>query len=449
MEFLILGPLEARVGERTLPLGGPKQRSLLALLLLHRNEAVSTDRLTDGLWGEQPPATAGKVVQVYVSRLRRLLGPAGEGGGRLVTRPPGYLLRLDPDELDLDRFEALVERAGRAMATGDAAAAAEALRRGLALWRGPALADLAFEPFAQAAAAGLEEQRLAALESRLEADLALGRAPELIGELGALVGEHPLRERLRRSLVLALYRAGRQAEALEAYRAARRALVQDLGIEPGPELAELEGAILRHDPALAPRSSPASPVPPAPDPPTASPAPTGSGGRAQARDGPVLRHRGLDRAHGALGRRGDARAAGPLPRARPRRGGPLRRHGEQAAGRRLHGPDGRAGRHEDHALRAVLAALGLRRRLAEGALASDDSAVPIRVRMGLDSGLVVLATMGDPGAEPTAIGEIVVVAERVQRLAEPGAILAGEESPGWWPAPYGSSRWTCAGGGQD
>ena len=263
-----------------------------------------------------------------------------------MTRPPGYLLRLDPDELDLDRFEALVERAGRAMATGDAAAAAEALRRGLALWRGPALADLAFEPFAQAAAARLEEQRLAALESRLEADLALGRAPELIGELGALVGEHPLRERLRRSLVLALYRAGRQAEALEAYRAARRALVQDLGIEPGPELAELEGAILRHDPALAPRSSPASPVP-APDPPTTpapSRAPTGPGGRAQARDGPVLRHRGLDRPHGALGRRGDARAAGPLPRARPRGGRPLRRHGEQAAGRRLHGPDGRAGR---------------------------------------------------------------------------------------------------------
>ena len=187
MDFLILGPLEARVEGRELPLGGTKQRALLALLLLHRNEVVSTDRLIDGLWGEEPPATAVKVVQVYVSRLRRLLGPSGPAGGRLVTRPPGYLLRLDPDELDLDRFEALVEEARRAGAAGDPAAAAAALRRGLAMWRGPPLADLAFEPFAQAAAARLEEQRLAALESRIEADLALGRAPELIGELGALV----------------------------------------------------------------------------------------------------------------------------------------------------------------------------------------------------------------------------------------------------------------------
>ena len=429
MEFLILGPLEARVGERTLPLGGPKQRSLLALLLLHRNEAVSTDRLTDGLWGEQPPATAGKVVQVYVSRLRRLLGPAQEGGGRLVTRPPGYLLRLDPDELDLDRFEALVERAGRAMATGDAAAAAEALRRGLALWRGPALADLAFEPFAQAAAARLEEQRLAALESRLEADLALGRAPELIGELGALVGEHPLRERLRRSLVLALYRAGRQAEALEAYRAARRALVQDLGIEPGPELAELEGAILRHDPALAPRSSPASPVPPAPDPPTAPapspPRPAPEGERKHVTvlfcdivgSTALMERLGAEAMHELLGRFHELASEEV-----GRYGGTV----SKLLGDGFMALMGAPAAHEDHALRAVLAALGLRRRLAEGALASDDSAVPIRVRMGLDSGLVVLASMGDPGAEPTAIGEIVVVAERLQRLAEPGAILAGE-----------------------
>ncbi len=245
MDFLILGPLEARLDGRELPLGGTKQRALLALLLLQRNEVVSTDRLIDGLWGERPPATALKVVHTYVSRLRRLLG-----SGRLVTRSPGYLLRLDPDELDLDRFEALVEEAGRAMAAGDPEAAATALRRGLAMWRGPPLADLAFEPFAQAAAARLEEQRLAALESRLEADLAVGRAPELIGELSALVGEHPLRERLRSCLVLALYRAGRQAEALEAYRSARRALVDDLGIEPSDALAELERAILRHDPTL-------------------------------------------------------------------------------------------------------------------------------------------------------------------------------------------------------
>ena len=282
MEFLILGPLEARVDGRGLPLGGAKQRALLALLLLHRNEVVSTDRLIDGLWGEEPPATAVKVVQVYVSRLRRLLEPSGDGG-RLATRPPGYLLELEGDELDLDRFERLVEEADRASARGDPAAASGALRLGLAMWRGPPLADLAFEPFAQAMAVRLEEQRLAALESRVEADLALGRAPELIGELGALVREHPLRERLRGSLVLALYRSGRQAEALEGYREARRAL-DDLGIEPSPALAALEGAILRHDPALelpsaqAPAPAPASPTPAPERPPAPTGSPTTTGG---------------------------------------------------------------------------------------------------------------------------------------------------------------------------
>jgi len=260
MDFRILGPLEARVDGHELPLGGAKQRALLALLLLHRNEVVSSDRLIDGLWGEEPPATAAKVVQVYVSRLRRLLGPSGSGQGRLVTRAPGYLLEVAPEELDLERFEGLVAEAGRASATGDPAGASAALRLGLALWRGPALGDLVFEPFAREASLRLEEQRVAAVESRMEADLALGRAPELVGELGALVREHPFRERLRGSLVLALYRSGRQAEALEAYRAARRSLVDELGIEPSPGLVELERAILRHDPALV-LPSPPGPAP--------------------------------------------------------------------------------------------------------------------------------------------------------------------------------------------
>ncbi len=271
IDFRILGPLEAHAG-RALPLGGAKQRALLALLLLRRNEAVSTDDLIDGLWGEAPPATAAKAVQVYVSRLRRLLGPAPSGHGRLCTRAPGYLLELSPGELDLQRFETLVEEAQQATAGGDPAAAADALRRGLALWRGPPLADLAFEPFAQAAAARLEEQRLAALESRVEADLAAGRAPELVGELSALVREHPYRERLRRQLVLALYRSDRQAEALEAHRAARRALMDELGIEPSAGLAELEQAILRHDPALAlPAPDMWAAPPPAPVPGGAAP----------------------------------------------------------------------------------------------------------------------------------------------------------------------------------
>jgi DNA-binding SARP family transcriptional activator/class 3 adenylate cyclase len=435
MDFLILGPLEARIDGRELPLGGTKQRALLALLLLHRNEVVSTDRLIDGLWGEQPPATAAKVVQVYVSRLRRLLGPAGQGRGRLVTRPPGYLLQLDPDELDLDRCERLVEEAGRAMAAGDPAAAAAALRRALALWRGPPLADLAFEPFAQAAAVRLEEQRLAALESRLEADLALGRAPELIGELSALVGEHPLRERLRSCLVLALYRAGRQAEALEAYRSARRALVDDLGIEPSPALAELERAILRHDPSLAlppPPSPPASPEPPdaAPEPP-ASPGPPPhrrpqEGERKHvtvlfcdiAGSTALTERLGAEAMHELLGRFHD------LARDEVHRyGGRVRRF----LGAGFMALMGAPAAHEDHALRAVLAALGLRRRLAEGALAAGDSAVPIRVRMGLDSGLVVIGTVGDdPDAEPAAIGATVDTAERLQREAEPGTILASD-----------------------
>ena len=258
MDFRILGPLEVCADRRVLPLGGAKQRALLALLLLHRNEVVSVDRVIDGLWGEAPPPTAAKTVQVYVSRLRRLLGPPGAAGSRLVTRPPGYLLEVAPEETDLDRFELLVDEARRASADEEPQVAAAALRRALALWRGPPLSDVALVPFAQAAALGLEEQRLEALEARVEADLALGRAPELVGELSALVREHPYRERLRADLMLALYRSGRQAEALEAYRVARRALVDELGIDPSPALAQLERAILSHDPAIAlPAAAPA------------------------------------------------------------------------------------------------------------------------------------------------------------------------------------------------
>ncbi len=202
----------------------------------------------DSLWGETPPPAAAKTVQVYVSRLRRVLGPGEAAESRLATRPPGYLLELAPDEADLDRFERLVEEAREA---AEPAAAASALRRALALWRGPPLSDVALAPFAQEAARRLEEQRLAALEARVEADLALGRAPELVGELSALVREHPYRERLRAGLMLALYRSGRQAEALESYRVARRALVDELGIDPSPALAQLERAILSHDPVVA------------------------------------------------------------------------------------------------------------------------------------------------------------------------------------------------------
>jgi DNA-binding SARP family transcriptional activator len=248
MEFRILGPLEVCAeGGRTLDLAG-KQRALLAVLLLHANEAVSTDRLTDALWGEEPPETAGKALQVYVSRMRKLLGP--EGDRLLVTRSPGYALDLDGHELDLHLFERLRDDAGRAMAAGDPGSAAAKLRDALSLWRGPPLADFAFEPFAQGEIARLEELRLTALGERIDADLALGRHADLVGELEALVAENPLRERVRAQLMLALYRARRQAEALDAYQAARRALVDELGIEPSPELQELERRILRQDPSL-------------------------------------------------------------------------------------------------------------------------------------------------------------------------------------------------------
>ena len=188
MEFRLLGSLDVAERDRSLPLGGSKQRALLADLLLHANAVVPVERLIDDLWGASPPATVAKSVQVYVSRLRKQLGD-----GRLVTRPPGYVLRVDPSELDVARFEALVTRARGA----EPEVAAARLREALALWRGPPLADLAYEPFAQAEIARLEELRLAALEQRIDAELAPGRHAELVGELEALAAEHPLRERLR------------------------------------------------------------------------------------------------------------------------------------------------------------------------------------------------------------------------------------------------------------
>jgi DNA-binding SARP family transcriptional activator len=243
MEFRILGPLEVVEQDAPLRLGGGKQRALLAVLLLHANEVVSTDRLVEELWGEDRPPTAAKIVQVYVSQLRRLLAD-----GTLLTRRPGYVLRVEPADLDLARFEQLVAEAR----TSEPAAAAEKLREALALWRGPPLADFAYEQFAQTEIARLEELRLAAVEARIAADLELGRHAELVGELEALVSEHPLRERLRGQLMLALYRCGRQAEALEAYRRGRRLLADELGLEPNVELQELEKAILVQDPSLAP-----------------------------------------------------------------------------------------------------------------------------------------------------------------------------------------------------
>jgi DNA-binding SARP family transcriptional activator len=264
LEFRILGPLEV-VGEAgALRLGGPKRRGVLAILLLNANRVVPIDRLADDLYGDATPASAVTQLQGHVSQLRKLLDPdrpAGAPGSLLETREPGYLIKVAPEQIDLQRFERQTEDALRALARGDAADAAASLRRALDLWRGPALADLADEPFAQPAIARLEELRLAALEQRIEAELALGRHLELVGELETLVSEYPFREGLRGQLMLALYRSGRQTDALAAYREARRALVESFGVEPTPTLQELERAILRQDRALELARDAAGPVP--------------------------------------------------------------------------------------------------------------------------------------------------------------------------------------------
>jgi DNA-binding SARP family transcriptional activator len=254
VEFRILGPIEVWDEGRQLSLGGSKQRALLAVLLLHANEVVSADRLIDELWGEDSSENAATALRVNVSRLRKALP-----SDTLATRSPGYTIRLGPDQLDLYRFERLVDDARGSLAVGKAKEASDRLREALALWRGPALADASYHSFAQAAIARLEEIRLAALELRIEADLTLGRHRELLAELEELVAEQPLRERLRGYLMTALYRSGRQAEALDAYRQARRVLVEELGIEPGPMLQELERAILQQDPGLdVPATPPAA-----------------------------------------------------------------------------------------------------------------------------------------------------------------------------------------------
>src|SRR6266550_8054846 len=245
MDYRILGPLEALDGERQLPLGGARQRAVLALLLLHRNETLTRDVIVDELWGEDAPPTAAKVLQNCVSALRKEL-PSDTI--RRVAGP--YKLTLEPDELDRDRFERLLAEGRAALETGDHAEASTQFRRALALWRGAPLSDLSYEQFAQDEIKRLEELHVAALEDRIESELALGHHDGLVPELEALVSRHPLRERLRGQLMLALYRAGRQAEALEAYRAARRTLLAELGIEPGRALRELEHAILAQVPAL-------------------------------------------------------------------------------------------------------------------------------------------------------------------------------------------------------
>jgi DNA-binding SARP family transcriptional activator len=263
VEFAVLGPLEVTADGQSLGLAGARTRAVLALLLVHANQVVSSDLLVEELWPGQPTDKATDSLQVRLSELRRALRSAGETD-RLATRPPGYLLRVAPAELDALRFERLAGQGDAALAAGDAATAAQCLDQALGLWRGPALAGFDAVPAARAEAARLEELRLAALESRAEALLACGRHRDLIAELEGLTAAHPLRERFWYQRMLALYRSGRQADALGAYRSLREMLVAELAIEPGPELRELHAGILRQDPALdGPEPARASVAPPA------------------------------------------------------------------------------------------------------------------------------------------------------------------------------------------
>ena len=283
--FGVLGPLEVRLDGAAVRVGGPRQRALLGLLLCHANRVVSRDQLIEELLGDQPAATADRMLRVQVSRLRKALGD-GNGNGkdgqpRLLVRPPGYLLRVEDGELDLQAFEQQVAAGRQALADGDPAQAAALLREAESLWRGRPLADLEFESFARLEVRRLETLRLQVIEDRIDAELAHGRHAVICPELEQLVAEHPLRERLRGQLMVALYRCGRQADALETYRAGRSLLVEELAVEPGPQLRKLQLAVLEQDSALdlpspaarrdtqdvgAPAGVPADQTAPEPDP---------------------------------------------------------------------------------------------------------------------------------------------------------------------------------------
>src|SRR6516165_7593929 len=249
LEFCVLGPVEVSEGGQNLPLGGPKQRALFADLILNAGTIVSTAQLIDDVWGDVSPPTAGHTVETYIARLRRVLRD-GSRPEVLLTRSPGYLLDVEPEHVDVLRFGQLVRDGTAAAGRGDHEEASAVLGAALALWRGQALADVADAPFARAAARRLTDQHLVVLERRIDSDLQLGLAQDLIPELEALVVSHPYHEPFYRQLMLALYRSGLQSDALAAFRRARGLLASDLGIQPGPDLRRTEQAILRQDPGL-------------------------------------------------------------------------------------------------------------------------------------------------------------------------------------------------------
>jgi DNA-binding SARP family transcriptional activator len=414
VEYRLLGPLEVRNDDGLLALGGTKQRALLALLLLNANGVVARARLVDELWGDDPPETAVASVQVYVSRLRKLL-PAGA----LLTRAPGYLLAVEPDAVDLKRFERLTAAARDA----EPASASRLLGEALALWRGPPLADLGEETFAWAERRRLEERRLAALEQRIDADLALGRHAEVISELQALVVDEPLRESLRGLEMLALYRAGRQAEALAVYQDARAALVDELGLEPSESLRELEQAILRHDPLLEPPVATDVAGTSLP----ASPRPMRDVGLLGARKvvtavycaGLVLTGSG-ERPDPEVGRLIVSRFYEAATVVVHRHGGLV----EHLVNDAFASVFGLPAVHEDDALRGLRTAVELRS--AVGALnrmLERDFHATLEVRIGVSTAEVVTGADERP-----ATGAVLGVAGRLQQAAGPGEILVDAET---------------------
>lgn len=401
MDYRILGWLEA-ADERgnVLSLAGAKPRAVLCLLLLRANRVVSSDVLIEELWAGAPPRNAGNALQAAVSRVRKAIG-----ADRLRAQAPGYVLAVAPGELDLDRFDGLVADGRAALAAGEAGVAADALARALSIWRGPALADFTYEPFAQAEIARLEELRLSAVEERIEADLALGRHPLLVGELETLVGRHPLRERLRGQLMLALYRSGRHAEALDRYQTGRRAIVDELGLEPGRQLRTLEAAILRQDPDL-------DPLEPEPGPP--GPAET-------ARRVATIVFVELVESPAASDDLDPEVALSVLERYSKAVADVFERHGgrvDSSVDDVVMGMFGLPVAREDDALRALRAALDLPERVA-----GLDARAPLAIRVGIETAEVAVGASST--GRPLVTGAGVASARRLQRAAGPGEAILG------------------------
>ncbi len=408
IEFRVLGAVEVVVDGAATRIGSPIQRTLLALLLMHPNDVVSTDRIIDVLWPGDPPEARRKL-WFHVSRLRGILQPGGAedaAGGVLATRPTGYTLRIDLDQLDAARFERLTSSA-RSVLENEPARAGEMLRRALALWRGRPFEDVLHEDAVSSEVARLDELRLKALEERLEADLALGRAGELIPELEVLVAEHPFREHLRGELMLALYRAGRQAEALAAYRQARQTLVEELGIEPSEGLKELQRRMLGQDPTLGGTRPPRTTAP-----------------REERKVVTVLFADLVDFTATAERLDPEDIRAFLMPYYTHIRS-ELERFGgrvEKFIGAAVMALFGAPVAHEDDPERAVRAALAIRDWLAE-----QEGPQQARIAVATGEAHVTLGGLATEG-EPVAVGDVVNTAARLQVAAPVNGVLVGEKT---------------------